>query len=112
MERPFGIFMAPFHPAGQNPTLAIWSYSASDAPVDEEAWIGAHHSAGLGIIAAPEVFIAVASQRTRHIRLETGVVSLPSHHLSILADRMVLLHRAGRVIIRRLYDGHRSRNPA
>ena len=31
------------------------------------------------------------SQRTRHIRLGTGVSSLPYHHPLILADRMVLL---------------------
>ncbi|MEW6298014.1 MAG: LLM class flavin-dependent oxidoreductase [Thermodesulfobacteriota bacterium] len=97
MERPlrFGIFMAPFHPAGQNPTLALERDLELLVRLDElgydEAWIGEHHSAGLEIIASPEVFIGVASQRTRHIRLGTGVVSLPYHHPLILADRMVLL---------------------
>jgi limonene 1,2-monooxygenase len=57
----------------------------------DEAWIGEHHSAGYEIIPSPEVFIAVASQRTSHIRLGTGVSSLPYHHPLILADRMVLL---------------------
>jgi limonene 1,2-monooxygenase len=97
MERPlrFGIFMAPFHPAGQNPTLALERDLELIVRLDElgydEAWIGEHHSAGLEIIASPEVFIAVASQRTRHIRLGTGVCSLPYHHPLMLADRMVLL---------------------
>src|SRR5207237_4714465 len=49
------------------------------------------HSAGYEIIASPEVFIAAAAQRTRHLRLGTGVSSLPYHHPLILADRMVLL---------------------
>ena len=97
MERPlrFGIFMAPFHPAGQNPTLALERDLELIVRLDElgydEAWIGEHHSAGLEIIASPEVMIAAAAQRTRHIRLGTGVSSLPYHHPLILVDRMVLL---------------------
>src|SRR3989442_12054948 len=97
MERPlrFGIFMAPFHPAGQNPTLALERDLELLVRLDElgydEAWIGEHHSAGLEIIASPEVFIAAAAQRTRHLRLGTGVSSLPYHHPFMLADRMVLL---------------------
>ena len=97
MERPlhFGIFMAPFHPVGQNPTLALERDLELIVRLDElgydEAWIGEHHSAGLEIIASPEVFIAAAAQRTRHIRLGTGVSSLPYHHPLILADRIVQL---------------------
>ncbi len=97
MERPlrFGIFMAPFHPAGQNPTLALERDLELIERLDElgynEAWIGEHHSAGLEIIASPEVMIAAAAQRTEHIRLGTGVSSLPYHHPLMLADRMVQL---------------------
>ena len=97
MERPlhFGIFMAPFHPVGQNPTLALERDLELIVRLDElgydEAWIGEHHSAGLEIIASPEIFIAAAAQRTRHIRLGTGVSSLPYHHPLILADRIVQL---------------------
>ncbi|HEY2179418.1 MAG TPA: LLM class flavin-dependent oxidoreductase [Caulobacteraceae bacterium] len=88
----FGAFIAPFHPVDENPTLAIerdlelvqWL----DALGYEEAWIGEHHSAGYEIIASPEVFIAAAAERTRHIRLGTGVSSLPYHHPYILADRI------------------------
>jgi limonene 1,2-monooxygenase len=91
----FGIFLAPFHRVGDNPT---WSLHRDlelieflDRLTYDEAWIGEHHSAGYEIIASPEVFIAAAAQRTRHIRLGTGVSSLPYHHPLILADRMVLL---------------------
>jgi len=91
----FGIFLAPFHPVGQNPTLAFERDLELVVRLDQlgfdEAWFGEHHSAGYEIIASPEVFIGVASQRTRHIRLGTGVSSLPYHHPFILADRMVLL---------------------
>ena len=91
----FGIFLAPFHPVGQNPTLALERDLELIEHLDElgydEAWIGEHHSAGYEIIASPEVFIAAAAERTKHIRLGTGVSSLPYHHPLMLADRMVLL---------------------
>jgi len=91
----FGVFLAPFHPTGQNPTLAIERDLELVAHLDrlgfDEAWIGEHHSAGFEIIASPEVFIATAAERTRHIKLGTGVSSLPYHQPLMLADRMVLL---------------------
>ena len=91
----FGIFMAPFHPTGQNPTLALERDLELIQWLDElgfdEAWIGEHHSAGYEIIASPEVFIGVAAERTRRIKLGTGVSSLPYHQPLMLADRMVLL---------------------
>jgi limonene 1,2-monooxygenase len=97
VDRPltFGAFIAPFHPVGQNPTLAIERDLELVVRMDQlgfhEAWIGEHHSAGYEIIASPEVAIAVLSQRTNNIRLGTGVSSLPYHQPLILADRMVLL---------------------
>ena len=53
----FGIFMAPFHPVGDNPTLAL----ERDLELIEllehlgydEAWIGEHHSAGWETISSP-----------------------------------------------------------
>jgi limonene 1,2-monooxygenase len=91
----FGIFLAPFHPVGQNPTLALERDLELIQWLDElgfhEAWIGEHHSAGYELIASPEVFIATAAERTRHIRLGSGVSSLPYHHPLLLADRFVLL---------------------
>ncbi|AKL73018.1 flavin-dependent oxidoreductase, F420-dependent methylene-tetrahydromethanopterin reductase [Actinobacteria bacterium IMCC26256] len=101
----FGVFIAPFHPVGQNPTLALERDLDLVVHLDrlgyEEAWIGEHHSGGYEIIASPEVFIAVAAERTKHIRLGTGVASLPYHHPLLLADRMVLLDHLthGRVML-------------
>jgi limonene 1,2-monooxygenase len=90
-----GIFLAPFHYFNENPTLSM----ARDMELLEhldrlgyhEAWIGEHHSGGFEVIACPEMFIAAAAERTRHIRLGTGVVSLPYHNPFMLADRMVQL---------------------
>jgi limonene 1,2-monooxygenase len=101
----FGIFLAPFHPAGQNPTLALERDLELIVRLDQlgynEAWIGEHHSAGFEIISSPEVFIATAASRTTNIRFGTGVVSLPYHHPLIVADRIVLLDHLtrGRVML-------------
>ena len=91
----FGVFLAPFHPLGENPTLGLERdfelLEKLDSLGYDEAWIGEHHSGGWETIASPEVFIAMAAARTKHIRLGTGVVSLPYHHPLMVADRMVLL---------------------
>jgi limonene 1,2-monooxygenase len=91
----FGTFLAPFHAPGQNPTLALQRdlefVEHLDALGYDEAWIGEHHSAGSEIIASPEIFIAAAAERTRHIRLGTGVTSVAYHNPLWVADRMVLL---------------------
>ena len=101
----FGIFMAPFHRTGENPTLCLQRdlelISWLDTLGYDEAWIGEHHSGGWETIASPEVFIGVAAERTRNIRLGTGVVSIPYHHPFHVADRMVLLDHLtrGRVML-------------
>ena len=91
----FGIFMAPFHPAGENPTILLDSDLELIEHLDElgydEAWIGEHHSAGSEIIASPEIFIAAAAQRTRHIKLGTGVISASYHNPLWVAERAVQL---------------------
>ena len=91
----FGMFMAPFHPAIQNPTLSLQRDLELIELLDrlgfDEVWVGEHHSAGTEIISSPEVFIAAAAERTRRIKLGTGVVSLPYHHPLWVADRAMLL---------------------
>ncbi len=101
----FGVFMAPFHRVGENPTLALERDLELLQWLDQlgfdEAYIGEHHSAGWETIASPEVFMATAAERTRNIRLGTGVISLPYHHPLMVANRMVLLDHLtrGRVIL-------------
>jgi len=91
----FGIFLAPFHTVDEDPTAALDRDLALVEHLDRlgynEAWIGEHHSGGYEIIAAPDIFIAAAAERTKHIRLGTGVTSLPYHHPLISAGRMVQL---------------------
>ncbi len=101
----FGIFMGPFHRVGENPTLALERDLELIQWLDhlgfDEAWIGEHHSAGWEIISSPEIFIAAAAERTRHIKLGTGVVSLPYHHPFMVANWMVQLDHMtrGRVMM-------------
>jgi len=90
-----GIFLAPFHSLDQDPTEALHRDLELLENLDrlgyEEAWIGEHHSAGFEIIASPEVFIAAAAERTKKIRLGTGVVSLPYHNPLMTANRIIQL---------------------
>jgi limonene 1,2-monooxygenase len=91
----FGIFMAPFHPAGVNPTVLLDGDLQLIEHLDrlgfDEAWIGEHHSAGTEIIASPEIFIAAAAERTRRIKLGSGVISASYHHPLWVAQRAVQL---------------------
>ena len=95
MRMKFGAFLAPFHDDRMNPTLALESDMELVCHMDrlgfDEAWIGEHHSGAYECIASPEVMIAALAERTRHIRLATGVSSLAYHHPLILADRIVTI---------------------
>ena len=100
----FGVFLAPFHPLNENPTLFferdLETIELFDRLGFEECWIGEHHSGGFETIGAPECMIAAAAERTRWIKLGAGVKSLPFHHPFMVADTMVQLDHMtrGRVL--------------
>lgn len=91
----FGVFIPPQNRVGINPNLAIRRCVDLIEHLDrcgyDEVWVGEHHSGGAELIASPELVLAVAAERTRSIRLGTGVVSLPYHHPFQVAERFVLL---------------------
>jgi len=91
----FGIFMGPYHKPGLNPTLAFEQDLNTIVNLDtwgyDEVWIGEHHSGGIETIASPELMIAAAAERTKRIKLGTGVASLPYHHPFMVAERIVQL---------------------
>ncbi|MBY0321720.1 MAG: LLM class flavin-dependent oxidoreductase [Reyranella sp.] len=96
----FGAFLAPHHPIGENPTLQFRRDLKFVEHLDElgydEFWCGEHHSSGWEMIASPEMFLAAAGERTKRIKLGTGVISLPYHHPYNVAQRMVQLdHMTG-----------------
>lgn len=55
----FGIFLAPFHVMGENPTLSLVRDLELIQWLDHlaEAWIGEHHTGDWETIDSPEVFI-------------------------------------------------------
>ena len=99
-----GVFLPPFHPMDENPAACMDRDLELMQWLDRlgfhEAWIGEHHSAGWETISSPELFIAVAAERTRSIRFGTGVISLPYHNPLMVANRMIQLdhHTRGRVM--------------
>src|SRR5712675_504146 len=96
----FGAFLAPHHPIGEHPMLQFRRdldfVEQIDALGFDEFWCGEHHSSGWEMIASPEMFLAAAGERTKRIKLGTGVISLPYHHPFNVAQRMVQLdHMTG-----------------
>jgi len=91
----FGAFLAPHHPIGEHPMLQFRRDLAFVEHLDnlgyDEFWCGEHHSSGWEMIGSPEMFLAAAGERTKRIKLATGVVSLPYHHPYNVAQRMVQL---------------------
>lgn len=91
----FGAFLPPHHPVGEHPTLLFERDLALVQHLDnlgfDELWAGEHHSSGWEIIGSPEMFLVAAGERTKRIRLGTGVVSLPYHNPFMVAQRIVLL---------------------
>ncbi|MEI9850413.1 MAG: LLM class flavin-dependent oxidoreductase [Sphingomonas sp.] len=91
----YGIFLPPFHPLDEDPTLCLQRDFELIEHLDrlgyDEAWIGEHHSGGFEIIASPELFIAAAAERTRNIKLGSGVISLPYHSPLNVAGRIAQL---------------------
>jgi len=91
----FGAFLAPHHPVGENPMLQFRRDLDLVEQLDrlgyDEFWCGEHHSSGWEMIGSPEMFLAAAGERSKRIRLATGVVSLPYHHPFNVAQRMVQL---------------------
>jgi len=100
----FGAFLAPHHPVGEHPRLQLQRDLNFVAHLDrlgyDEFWCGEHHSSGWEMIASPEMFLAAAAERTKTIKLGTGVVSLPYHHPFNVAQRIVQLDHmtGGRVL--------------
>ena len=91
----FGAFLAPFHPLGEDPTLQferdLELIELFDRLNYDEFWIGEHHSLGWNSIGVPELFVAAAAERTRQIKLATGVMTLPYHHPFMVATRAMHL---------------------
>ena len=91
----YGYFMMPMHLPGSDPGVTLQTDLAQVDRLDElgfdEAWIGEHFTAEWENIPAPDIFIGAALQRTRRIKLGTGVTCLPNHNPFQLAHRIAML---------------------
>lgn len=95
-----GLFMMPMHPPEKAHADAyerdIETLVAADRLGYAEAWVGEHFTSGWENIPAPELILAAALQRTRTIRLGTGVACLPNHNPVVLAHRIAQLDQMAR----------------
>jgi limonene 1,2-monooxygenase len=91
----FGCFTSPLHAPGVDPYLLLREDMRLAELLDDlgfdEFWVGEHHSGGWASLSSPELFIAAVAQRTRRIKLATGVLSVPYHHPFLVAERAAML---------------------
>jgi alkanesulfonate monooxygenase SsuD/methylene tetrahydromethanopterin reductase-like flavin-dependent oxidoreductase (luciferase family) len=96
-----GYFAMPLHEPGSGLVADwlerdLWQMEVLDELGFAEAWIGEHNATPWEPLAAPEIFIAAALQRTSRMRLGTGVNCLPHHHPVQLANRIAILDHLAR----------------
>lgn len=91
----FGSLWFPLHLPSRSPAVQLERDLQLAEHLDvlgyDEMWFGEHHSGGWEMIGSPELMICAAAERTKNLRLGTGVSSLPYHHPFVLLDRMLQL---------------------
>jgi alkanesulfonate monooxygenase SsuD/methylene tetrahydromethanopterin reductase-like flavin-dependent oxidoreductase (luciferase family) len=87
-----GLFAMPCHPPHRRHAATfdedLDMLVLADQLGFEEAWIGEHTATTWENIAVPELLIAQALERTRQIKLGTGVSCIPNHNPVTLAARI------------------------
>ena len=91
----FGVFLAPHHPIGEHPTLQL----QRDFNSPTSSTISPTTSSGSASIIRPDgrrsrrrkCSWSPRRERTKRIKLGTGVVSIPYHHPFNVAQRIVML---------------------
>ena len=95
-----GAFLMPSHPPersiGEGHALDLEELERLDSFGFEEAWIGEHFTSAWEPCPAPDLLIAQALQRTKHIRLASLGHLLPYHHPVELAHRIAYLDHMAR----------------
>lgn len=89
----FGMLMFPIHQPSHDPTLQLEEDLDLAVHADrlgfDEFWFGEHHSGGWQIICDPLQMVVAAAQRTRRIRLGSGVSTLAYHHPKMLLESAI-----------------------
>jgi len=101
----FSVFLQPIHSPKENPTLALERDLALTEHLDalgfDEVFVGEHHSSGWQYVGSPEIFIATAAARTKHIKFGSGVIPLAIHNPLYVAENFAMLDHLtrGRVVL-------------
>lgn len=89
-----GMFMQPVHDVRRDYTRVLEEDRETIVLADRlgflECWIGEHFSATTEPITAPLVFLATLIERTRRIKLGTGVFCLPLQHPAVVASQAAM----------------------
>ncbi len=90
-----GYFNMPLHPPGSDFHKTLHDDLEQIEILDNlgytEAWIGEHFTAEWENIPAPDLFIASVLNRTKNIKIGTGVTCIPNHNPFVLAHRIAQL---------------------
>ena len=90
-----GYFNMPLHPPGSDFQQTLHDDLEQIEILDNlgytEAWIGEHFTAEWENIPAPDLFIVSALNRTKNIKIGTGVTCIPNHNPFVLAHRIAQL---------------------
>jgi len=90
-----GLMFQPLVPPGSNIAYTyqrvLETITLGDSLGFTEAWVGEHHSGGWENVPMPELLLAAAGERTKRIKLGTGVILLPVHNPVLVAERMAML---------------------
>ena len=84
-----GMFMMPLHPI-ERPLDVLLAENIDKAVIAErlgfaELWVGEHFSIKTEPIPAPLMFMTALLDKTKNMKLGTGVVCLPEHHPAMVA---------------------------
>ena len=90
-----GTFAMPLHPPTR-PLVDILKENEDKIILADQlgfdiAYVGEHFSCSTEQIASPLIFLAGLVSRTKQIKLASGVIGLPQHHPSIVANEVALL---------------------
>lgn len=84
-----GMFMQPMHDPEKEWLLALREDQEAVVLGDElgfsECWIGEHFTSKPEQITSPLIFLATLIEKTKRIKLGTGVINLPNHHPAQIA---------------------------
>jgi alkanesulfonate monooxygenase SsuD/methylene tetrahydromethanopterin reductase-like flavin-dependent oxidoreductase (luciferase family) len=89
-----GYFMMPLHHVDRNYHETLQEDMEAVIYADElgysEAWVGEHYSSAVEQITSPLMFHANLINRTKQIKLATGVMCLPQYHPAVTAGQAAM----------------------